>query len=109
VVAFPPGRVVGTRSYGAPVNCAGAAAHPAADVYSLGACLHEMLAGKPAYPGTTPAELLGQHLLAPVPKLAGAHGAWQPLLDAMLAKDPQQRPADGAAVLARLQPMAHSL
>jgi serine/threonine protein kinase len=105
VDALPEGTVVGTPAYAAPEQSAGAAAHPAADVYSLGLFLHEMLTGKPAYCGTTLTELLGQHLLAPVPRLARAHAAWQPLLDAMLAKDPRQRPADAAAVLAQLRRM----
>lgn len=108
VAALPEGTVIGTPAYAAPEQSAGAAAHPAADVYSLGVCLHEMLTGVPAYPGTTSTELLGQHLLAPVPRLPGAHAAWQPLLDAMLAKDPQRRPADAAAVLARLQRLEQS-
>jgi serine/threonine protein kinase len=107
VDALPEGTVVGTPAYAAPEQSAGAAAHPAADVYSLGVCLHEWLTGEPAYRGTTLTELLGQHLVAPVPWLPRAHAAWQPLLDAMLAKDPLERPADGAAVLLRLQRIAH--
>lgn len=109
VNALPQGSVIGTPAYAAPEQSAGAAAHPAADVYSLGMCLHEMLTGEPAYSGTTLTELLGQHLLAPVPRLPREHAAWQPLLDAMLAKDPQRRPADAAAVLTQLQRMEHSL
>jgi serine/threonine-protein kinase PpkA len=54
------------------------------------------------FPGQTLAELLAQHLVAPVPRLPQAHAAWQPLLDAMLHKEPQARPADGEALLAAL-------
>jgi len=108
VDSLPEGTVIGTPAYAAPEQSAGAAAHPAADVYSLGMCLHEMLTGELAYRGTTLTELLAQHLLAPVPRLPRAHAAWQPLLDAMLAKDPKRRPADAAAVLLRLQRMEHS-
>jgi hypothetical protein len=67
-----------------------------------------MLTGEPPFPGQTLAELLGQHLLAPVPRLAPEHAAWQPLVDAMLAKDPHDRPADGQAVLSHLQRMENS-
>jgi eukaryotic-like serine/threonine-protein kinase len=97
-----PGTVVGTPRYAAPEQSEGAAADPAADVYSLGACLHEMLTGQPPYPGETLTELLGQHLLAPVPQLPREHAHWQPLLGAMLAKDPSQRPS-AQAVISRLQ------
>lgn len=108
VDSLPEGTVIGTPAYAAPEQSAGAAAHPAADVYSLGICLHEMLTGEPAYRGTTLTELLGQHLVAPVPRLPRAHAAWQPLLDAMLAKDPLRRPGDAADVLARLQRVENS-
>jgi serine/threonine-protein kinase PpkA len=105
--AVPQGTVIGTPRYAAPEQSEGAAADPAADVYSLGACLYEVLTGKPLYPGETLTELLGQHLLAPVPRLAPEQAAWQPLLDAMLAKHPRERLPHGAAVLARLQQVRH--
>ena len=95
--------VVGTPQYSAPEQFQGAPAQPAADVYSLGAVLHELLCGEPPFPGQTPAELFSQHLLAPVPRLAQEHAAWQPLLDAMLAKDPAARPAGAGDLLERLQ------
>jgi serine/threonine protein kinase len=106
--ALAQGSVTGTPLYAAPEQSGGAPAHPPADVYSLGICTYQMLAGEPPFPGQTLAELLGQHLLAPVPRLAPEHAAWQPLVDAMLAKDPHDRPADGQAVLSQLQRMENS-
>jgi serine/threonine-protein kinase PpkA len=105
----PAGTLIGTPLYCAPEQAQGARAEPPADVYSLGVVLHELISGHPPFPGRTVLELLGQHLLAPVPALPAAWRAWQPLLEAMLAKDPQQRPADGGAVLLRLQRDASSL
>jgi serine/threonine-protein kinase PpkA len=102
-----PGIVIGTPRYAAPEQSEGAAADARADVYSLGACLYEMLSGKPPYPGETVTELLGQHQMAPVPRLPKGQASWQPLLEDLLAKDPSRRPADGAAVLERLQSMEH--
>jgi len=99
----PAGSVVGTPRYAAAEQSEGAPADPAADVYSLGVCLYEMLTGRPLYPGETLIELLGQHLWAPVPRLAEEISVWQPLLDAMLAKEPSQRLSGGQAVLERLQ------
>jgi serine/threonine protein kinase len=105
----PPGTMIGTPRYAAPEQTEGAPAQPAADVYALGACLFELLCGSPPYPGETSMELLGQHLLAPVPPLPLEHAPWQPLLDAMLAKDPALRLPDGAAVLAQLRPVGRFL
>jgi len=92
-------RLVGSAAYAAPEQLQGAAADPAADIYGLGAVLHEWLTGRPPFDGQTPSELLAQHLAAPVPRLPAALSHWQPLLDALLAKSPARRPADGAAVL----------
>jgi serine/threonine-protein kinase PpkA len=100
---LPAGTVVGTPRYAAPEQSAGAPADPSADVYSLGVVLYELLCGQPPYPGTTLTELLCQHLLAPVPRLPLQRGAWQTLLDAMLAKDPCERLPDGQAVVEKLQ------
>lgn len=100
----PRQRVVrGTPGYAAPEQTDGAAADPAADVYSLGACLYEILTGRRLYPGETLTEVFSQHVLAPVPRLDGEHAAWQAFLEGLLAKDPRRRPPDGQAVLWQLQ------
>lgn len=103
IEALPPGSVTGTPRYAAPEQSQGAAARPTADVYSLGVVLYELLCGKPLFPGETLTELFCQHQLAPVPRLPAAHAGWQPLLDAMLAKDPRGRPGDGNALLQELR------
>jgi serine/threonine-protein kinase PpkA len=89
----------GSPRHAAPEQSAGAAAAPSADVYALGTVLHEWLTGEPAFAGETAAELAAQHLVAPIPRLLAPLAHWQPLLDAMLAKRPAARLADGAAVL----------
>lgn len=101
--ALRHGTWVGSPRYAAPEQSQGASAGPAEDVYGLGVCLYEMLCGRPLYPGENAMELFSQHLMAPVPRLPANLAAWQPLLDAMLAKDPRQRAPDGQAVLRQLQ------
>ena len=100
--APPRGQMVGTPLYACPELAEAAPATPAMDVYALGAVLHEWLTGRPPFTGATAAEQAAQHLVAPVPVLPGLLSRWQPLLDAMLHKDPAQRLAGGLAVLHRI-------
>jgi eukaryotic-like serine/threonine-protein kinase len=97
-----PGAVVGTPRYVAPEQLQGAGAAPAADVYSLGVLLHEMLCGRPPFPGETLMEVLSQHLIAPPPRLPADVAGLQPLLDRMLAKEVKDRLPDADAVLGLL-------
>lgn len=99
----PPGRLVGTPRYAAPEQQQGAAALPAADVYALGAVLFEWLTASPPFVGETALELQARHLMAELPALPDPLSAWQPLIHAMLAKMPGQRPQDGRALHDRLQ------
>lgn len=94
--------VIGTPRYASPEQIEGAPAAPAADAYSFGICLFELLAGRPPFRGETLTELFSQHLRAPVPRLPREAAHWQALVDALLAKDPAQRPVDGDALLTQL-------
>ena len=93
------GTVPGTPRYLAPAQLQGAPAAPAADVYSLGVLLHEMLCGRPPFAGETLMEVLSQHLVAAPPRLPAALADLQPLVDRMLAKEVQHRLPDAEAVL----------
>jgi serine/threonine-protein kinase PpkA len=97
-----PGLLVGTARYVAPEQLQGACAAPAADVYSLGVLLHEMLLGGPPFAGETLMEVLAQHLVAPPPRLPPDVAGLQPLLDRMLAKEVKDRLPDADAVLGLL-------
>ena len=104
--AARPGALFGTPRYVAPEQLEGAPAQPAADVYSLGVLLHELLCGRPPFRGETLMEVLSQHLVAAVPPLPPALAALQPLAEAMLAKDAAQRLPDANAVLDRIAALA---
>ncbi|MCE3272444.1 MAG: serine/threonine protein kinase [Ramlibacter sp.] len=96
------GRVLGTPRYVAPEQLQGAPAAPAADVYSLGVLLHEMLSGRPLFNGETVLELLSQQLVAQPPRLPAPAAALQPLVDKMLCKEVNRRLPDAEAVLGLL-------
>lgn len=86
------GMVVGTAPYLAPERAAGAPATVGTDLYALGATLHELLTGsRPPSDASARAELD-----AGVPVTLGH------LIDRLLARDPQQRPASAQAALALL-------
>ncbi len=99
VPAGAEGALTGTPRYVAPEQLQGGPASPAADVYSLGVLLHEMLCGRPPFSGETLMEVLSQHLLAAPARLPAHAVDLQPLVDRMLAKEVQQRLPHADAVL----------
>jgi hypothetical protein len=85
-----------------PEQCAGAAAGPASDVYSLGVIAYEMLAGEPPFKGD-PVSLLMQHLTAERPLPARATPEIGALVARAMAKDPGERPASAGAFATALR------
>jgi serine/threonine protein kinase/tetratricopeptide (TPR) repeat protein len=88
-----PGLVLGTPTYMSPDQAFGEA-REAADVYSLGCVLFEMLAGKPPYEAPSPVAVMARHSTAPIPS-PERPDAPQGVLAALrrsMAKSPQERP-----------------
>ncbi|GIE31699.1 hypothetical protein Ait01nite_047440 [Actinoplanes italicus] len=77
------------------------------DLYSLGVVLYECLTGRLPFEADDVGELLRLHLAAPVPDLAelrpGIDPALQAVVNRLLAKDPDDRYPDAAALLADLR------
>jgi len=95
----------GTLAYAPPEQFAGTPATPAADVYAATATFYECLTGRPPFTGDSMERLLYQHLVEPVP-LETVPEPLRPLIAAGLAKDPSDRPADGAALVTELRAVA---
>ena len=104
------GQIQGTRSYMSPEQIRGEPLDGRTDIYSLACVLYEFLAGKVPYTGTSPNDLLNNHLRAPVPSVQvhydNATTQLNDLLVSMLAKDPDDRPASMTDVLKLFKGMA---
>ncbi len=68
------------------------------DIYSLGMMLYEMLVGEKPYKGETKLEMIANSIQEPVPELPADLKPLQPLVDHMLAKDLDERIADGRMI-----------
>jgi len=104
------GTVLGTASYISPEQASGEPAGPASDVYSFGVILFRMLTGRLPFSAAGAMEVVRMHRDDPPPTVgelrAGAPTQLARLTDAALAKDPADRPADGAALLRALRAAA---
>jgi serine/threonine-protein kinase len=102
-----PGTVLGTAGYLSPEQARGEPATAASDRYGLAVVAFELLTGRRPFEADTAATEAFAHLNAPVPSAAGMHPELPPDVDAVftraLAKDPDERPASCADLVADLR------
>jgi serine/threonine protein kinase len=100
------GTVLGTAAYISPEQAMGEPATAASDVYSFGVMLYRMLTGRLPFESSNAMDLVALHRDAEPPPVTQYRDDAPALLEsttmAALAKDPLDRPADGAALLAAL-------
>jgi serine/threonine-protein kinase len=94
------GAMIGTPRYMSPEQCNGAELTPAADVYSLGVILYEMLTGTVPFSGSTPLAIAMKHT-SELPRrprefVASIPAALEDVVLHALEKRPQDRPANAA-------------
>jgi serine/threonine-protein kinase len=85
--------VLGTSYYLAPERARAEPVGPAADIYSLGCVLYQLLTGAPPFVADTPTGVLRQHLVGVPARPARVGNGFGRYLLRMLAKDPADRPA----------------
>ena len=99
--------VMGTAEYLAPEQAMGGRVDGRADLYALGCVLFALLTGRPPFSGSSAVATMMQHTNDPVPDVRGQRPdtpAWlAALVTALLAKSPEDRPADAGAVVEALE------
>lgn len=96
--------VIGTAKYLSPEQIRGQQASERSDLYAVGVILFQLLTGRFPLIGATPYETFRAHVESAPRTLAQVmpQETWDPrlqqLLDALLEKDPKDRPPDAAAV-----------
>ncbi|HEX8789759.1 MAG TPA: serine/threonine-protein kinase, partial [Polyangiaceae bacterium] len=96
------GAVIGTPQYMAPEQVRGAPVDARADVYGLGAVMFRCLVGRPPFGGAHQVAVLAKIVLESPPRLRDlcpdAPADLEALLERMLSKEPDLRPADALAL-----------
>jgi Tol biopolymer transport system component/predicted Ser/Thr protein kinase len=86
------GQILGTLLYMSPEQINGQEADARSDIFSFGLVLYEMLTGKRAFEGSTPASVMGAILERPAPSITEVGPmALDRVLKRCLEKDPENR------------------
>ena len=105
------GTILGTAAYLSPEHALGEEVTSAADIYSLGAVLYELLTGRPPYEFDSLAELAAKQAAGPIAPVSEiAPGVPRQVEDAVmrsLARNPDYRPPSAAGLARELAPSAN--
>ena len=85
------GEIFGTPYYMSPEQGHATDVDERSDIYSLGVIFFEMLTGDKPYRASNAMGIIYRHSNAPIPRLPAALSKHQPLLDKLLAKQPDDR------------------
>lgn len=98
------GAIVGTAKYMSPEQARGVdAIDGRSDLYSLGVVFYELLTRKPPFTAADPMAIMLKHLNDPVPTLPEAQSMYQPVVDKLMAKSPEERYATGHELIEDLE------
>lgn len=97
------GTALGTPHYMSPEQARGHAIDGRSDLYSLGVLLYFMMVGEVPFEADSAVAIGIKHVSAAIPALPGGLKVYQPLIEKLLAKKPDQRFQSGAELLDALE------
>ena len=92
------GTILGSPAFMSPEACRGKEPNAQSDLYSLGCSLLQTLTGATTFAGSSPLEVMQEHINAPVPSIGRRRAEFAPLqslIDRALAKAAKDRFRDG--------------
>ncbi|MCY7388603.1 MAG: serine/threonine protein kinase [Burkholderiales bacterium] len=98
------GDVLGSPFYMSPEQGQGLTVDGRSDLYSAGVIFYEMLTGAQPYVGESAIQVIFKHIHDEIPLLPRRVRALQPVLDALMAKDREERVKSAAELASLLQP-----
>jgi hypothetical protein len=101
-----PLSLVGSPEYMAPEVIEARRTTPAADLYSAGILLYELLTGDTPFAGGSPMAVLRRHVNDEPARIPGCRDDVWDILTALLAKDPSSRPPSARAAARRVRAIA---
>ena len=103
------GLIFGTPHYMSPEQGHGKAIDVRTDLYALGVMLFEMLTGCKPFDADNPMAVIYKHAKEPIPRLPATLAALQPMIDRLLAKNPEERYPSADAVIRALREQRDAL
>ena len=98
------GDVLGSPFYMSPEQGQGLAIDARSDLYSAGVIFYEMLVGSQPFVGESAAQVIYKHIHEEIPLLPRHIRVYQPIIDALMAKNRDERIATAADLSALLSP-----
>ncbi|QIK37858.1 SUMF1/EgtB/PvdO family nonheme iron enzyme [Caldichromatium japonicum] len=103
------GMVIGSPQYMSPEQCLGQPLDPRSDLYSLGVVIYQMLTQHLPYEAADPVSLAMKHCQDPIPRLPEPLVAYQPLIEKLLAKRPEDRFTSAGQLIRALDALGSKL